>query len=264
MDWWPIYLLTGLVVGFIAGMLGLGGGVVLVPLLVFLFSAQRFPAAHVLQLALGTSLASIVFTSLSGVRAHHRRGAVRWDIVRDAAPALVLGTLLGALVAGQLPSRYLAIVFVLFVTYAAAQMFSDSKPKPSRTLPKPPGLWAAAGSVGLISSLAGTGGGIVMIPLMTWCNVPLRNAIGTSSALLLPIAVAGALGYMWTGLGKDHLPAYSVGYVYLPALVGLVIGTLITVPWGARAAHHMPVWWLRKIFAVVAFALAAKMLLQLL
>ena len=263
MDWWIAYLLTGLVVGFFAGMLGLGGGVVLVPLMVFLFSAQHFPEDRVLQLALGTSLTSIIFTSLSGLRAHHKHGAVRWDIVRDAAPGLVLGTLLGTLVAEKLPSRYLAIVFVLFVSYSAVQLFRDAKPKPTRTLPRRPGMWTASGTIGLISSLAGAGGGIVTIPLMIMCNVPIRSAIGTSSALLLPIAGAGAIGYIWTGLGKDHLPPLSIGYVYLPALVGIVVGTLITVPWGAQAAHGMPVSRLRKLFAVIVFLLAAKMLLDL-
>jgi uncharacterized protein len=262
-EWWIVYLLMGLAVGFFAGMLGLGGGVVLVPLMVFVFSAQHFPGDHVLQLALGTSLASIIFTSISGLRAHHQRGAVRWDIVRDAAPGLVLGTLLGALVAQKLPTRYLAIVFVLFVSYSAVQFFIDAKPKPSRTLPKRPGMWVAASAIGLISSLAGAGGGVVTIPLMTMCNVPIRSAIGTSSALLLPIAVAGAVGYIWTGLGQEHLPPFCVGYVYLPALVGIVVGTLITVPWGALAAHNMPVEWLKKIFAVIVFVLAAKMLLDL-
>jgi uncharacterized membrane protein YfcA len=263
MDWWLIYLLTGLVVGFFAGMLGLGGGVVLVPLMVFLFSAQKFHGDHLLQLALGTSLTSIIFTSISGLRAHHKRGAVRWDIVRDATPGLVLGTLFGTLVAEKLPTQYLAIVFVLFVSYAAVQLFVDAKPKPSRTLPKRPGMWVAAGTIGLISSLAGAGGGILTIPLMIMCNVPVRSAIGTSSALLLPIAGAGAVGYIWTGLGKEHLPPYSLGYVYLPALVGIVVGTLITVPWGAMAAHSMPVSRLKKIFAVIVFALATKMLLDL-
>jgi uncharacterized membrane protein YfcA len=263
MDWWIVYLLMGLGVGFFAGMLGLGGGVVLVPLMVFLFGAQRFPEDHIVQLALGTSLTSIIFTSISGLRAHHRRGAVRWDIVRDAAPGLVLGTLLGTLIAERLPARYLAIVFVVFVSYSAVQLFRDVKPKPSRTLPGRPGMWAAAGMIGLISSLAGAGGGIVTIPLMIMCNVPIRSAIGTSSALLLPIAGAGAVGYIWTGLGKDHMPPLSLGYVYLPALVGIVVGTLITVPWGAMAAHNMPVSRLKKIFALIVFVLAAKMLLDL-
>ncbi len=263
MEWWIIYLLMGLAVGFFAGMLGLGGGVVLVPLMVFLFSAQQFPADRVLQLALGTSLTSIIFTSISGLREHHKRGAVRWGIVRDAAPGLVIGTLLGTLVAEKLPTRYLAIVFVLFVSYSAVQLVRDAKPKPSRTLPGRPGMWVGAGAIGLISSLAGAGGGIVTIPLMIMCNVPIRSAIGTSSALLLPIALAGAVGYIWTGLGKEHLPPFSLGYVYLPALVGIVVGTLITVPWGAMAAHSMPVARLKKIFAVVVLVLAVKMLLDL-
>jgi len=263
MEWWTAYLIVGLSVGFLAGMLGLGGGVVLVPLMVFLFSAQHFPMDRVLQLALGTSLTSIIFTSISGLRAHHKHGAVRWDIVRDAAPGLVVGTLLGTLIAEKLPTRYLAVVFVLFVSYSAVQLVLDVKPRPSRTLPKGPGMWAAAGAIGLISSMAGAGGGVLTIPLMMMCNVPILQAIGTSSALLLPIAVAGAIGYIWTGLGQEHLPPFSLGYVYLPALAGIVLGTLVTVPWGAMAAHRMPISWLKRIFAVVVLALATKMLLGL-
>ncbi|HTT40643.1 MAG TPA: sulfite exporter TauE/SafE family protein [Burkholderiales bacterium] len=263
LEWLIIYLLMGLAVGFLAGMLGLGGGVLLVPLMVFLFTAQHFPSDRVLQLALGTSLASIVFTSISGLRAHQKRGAVRWDIVRDASPGLVIGTLLGTLVAERLPSHYLAIVFVLFVSYAATQLLRNIEPTPSRKLPKGVRMWLASGAIGLISSLAGAGGGILTIPLMIMCNVPIRNAIGTSSALLLPIAAAGAAGYIWTGLGKEHLPAFSLGYVYLPALLGIVVGTFITVPWGAIAAHRMPVPRLKKIFAVILLALATKMLFDL-
>lgn len=263
MEWWIVYLGMGLSVGFLAGMLGLGGGVVLVPLMVFVFDVQHFPADRVLQLALGTSLASIIFTSISGLRAHDRLGAVRWDIVRSASPGLVLGTLLGTFIAEKLPTRYLAIVFVLFVSYAALHIILDVKPKPSRTLPAGPGMWGAAAVVGLISSMAGAGGGVLTIPLMMMCNVPIREAIGTSSGLLLPIAVAGAIGYVWTGLSKTHLPPFSFGYVYLPALAGIVLGTLVTVPWGAAAAHRVPVSWLKKIFAVVVLALATKMLLGL-
>jgi len=263
MEWWIAYLGMGLAVGFFAGMLGLGGGVVLVPLMTFLFSAQHFPGDRVLQLALGTSLTSIIFTSISGLRAHHTHCAVRWDIVRSAAPGLVLGTLLGTLVAEKLPTRYLAIVFVLFVSYSALQLVIDVKPRPSRTLPKGFDMWSAAGAIGLISSMAGAGGGVLTIPLMTMCNVPIREAIGTSSALLLPIAGAGAIGYVWAGLGEEHLPPFSLGYIYLPALAGIVLGTLVTVPWGAMAAHRMPLSWLKKVFAVVVLALATNMLVGL-
>lgn len=260
MEWWIVYLLMGLFVGYFAGLLGIGGGLILVTLMVYLFTVQGFPEDRILHMALGTSIASIVFTSISSLRAHHKHGAVRWDIVRGAVPGLIVGTLLGTLVADQLKSKYLAIFFVIFVYYSAVQMFLNAKPKPTRQLPGKPGLNLAAVIVGIVSALVGVGGGVMTIPLMSMCNVPMRNAIGTSAALGLPIAIAGTAGFIATGLGKDHLPQFSVGYVYLPALIGIVIGTLVTVPWGARMAHTMPVSRLKKIFAVILFILATRML----
>lgn len=260
MEWWTVYLLMGLFVGFFAGLLGIGGGLILVTLMVYLFTVQGFPEDRILHIALGTSIASIVFTSISSLLAHHKHGAVRWDIVRAAVPGLIVGTLLGTLVADQLKSKYLAIFFVIFVYYSAMQMFFNAKPKPSRQLPGRLGLLLASVLIGVLSALVGVGGGIMTIPLMSMCNVPMRNAIGTSAALGLPIAIAGTIGFIVTGLGKDHLPPFSVGYVYLPALIGIVIGTLVTVPWGAKMAHTLPVSSLKKIFAVILFILATRML----
>jgi uncharacterized membrane protein YfcA len=263
MEWWVVYLLMGLFVGFFAGLLGIGGGLILVTLMVYLFTVQGFPEDRLLHLALGTSIASIIFTSISSLLAHHKHGAVRWDILRMAVPGLIVGTLLGTVVADQLKSKYLAIFFVIFVYYSAAQMFANVKPKPTRQLPGRAGMTAVAVVVGLVSSLVGVGGGVMTIPLMNLSNVPMRQTIGTSAALGLPIAIAGTVGFIFTGLGKDHLPALSVGYVYLPALVGIVIGTFITVPWGAKMTHSMPVTRLQKIFAVILFILATKMLWSL-
>ncbi len=263
MQWWIIYLSMGLFVGFFAGLLGIGGGLILVTLMVYLFTLQGFPADRLLHLALGTSITSIVFTSISSLRAHHKHGAVRWDILRMAVPGLVVGTLLGTVVADLLKSKYLAIFFVIFVYYSAVQMVANVKPKPTRQLPGKAGMTAVAVIVGIVSSLVGVGGGVMTIPLMSLCNVPMRQAIGTSAALGLPIAIAGTVGFIATGLGKDHLPALSLGYVYMPALVGIVIGTFVTVPWGAKMAHSMPVTRLQKIFALILFILATRMLWSL-
>lgn len=260
MDWWIGYLLLGLFVGLFAGMLGIGGGPMLVPLMVIMFSAQQFPEDRMLHLALGTSLATIVFTSLSSIRAHHKRDAVRWDIFRNAALGLVSGAILGAFLADWLNSRYLAIVFVIFVSYSAVQLMRDSKPKATRQLPGRTGMASASGVIGIFSSMVGAGGGVVTIPLMVTCNVPMRNAVGTSPALGLPIALAGAAGYIYSGLGEDYLPPLSLGYVYLPALIGIVAGTFITVPLGAKLAHSMPVSLLKRSLAIILFVLAARML----
>lgn len=261
--WWAIYLGMGLFVGFFAGLLGIGGGMILVSLMVMVFGAQGFPADRIVHLALGTSLASIVFTSLASVRAHQRHGAVRWDIVRQVTLGLVIGTLAGTLIAEQLQSKYLAIFFVIFVYYSALNMFMDMKPASTRTFPGHWGMELAGGLVGVLSALVGAGGGVITIPLMTLCNVPMRQCVGTSAALGIPIALAGTIGFVATGIGKDHLPPLSVGYVYLPALAGIVVGTFFTVPFGARAAHALPVATLKKVFAAIMFIVATRMLWSL-
>jgi len=257
--WWLAYLLLGLLIGFFAGLLGLGGGVVLVPLLVFLFDLQHFPTDRLVHLALGTSLASIVFTNLSSVRAHHVRGSVRWEIVRDVAPSVVVGTLLGTFFADRLSSRYLAIIFTLFVSYASLQLWLDRNPKPTRQLPGKWGLALGGVILGAVSSLVGVAGGVITIPLLMRCNVPIRNCIGTAAAIGLPICIGGAAGYIVTGFNKTHLPPLTLGYVYLPALLGLVVGSFMTVPYGAHIAHRISAGGLKRIFAIVLLLLAAKM-----
>jgi uncharacterized membrane protein YfcA len=229
-----------------------------------MFSAQHFAADRIMHLALGTSLASIVLTSVASVRAHHQHRAVLWDIVRNTAPGVAIGALLGTLFADALPSRFLAIFFVAFVYASAAQLWLNRKPKPTRQLPGAAGLALVGAAVGALSSLVGVGGGVLMLPLMTTCNVPMRNVIGTSAALALPISVAGALGYALTGLNKTHLPALSIGYVYVPALIGIVVGTFLTVPSGAKLAHRLPVLTLKRLFAVMLLVLGTRMLLRLL
>jgi uncharacterized membrane protein YfcA len=257
--WWTLYPVMGLVAGFFAGLLGVGGGFILVTLMVMAFQAQGFPAEELMHIALGTSLATIVFTSFKSAQSHHRHGAVRWDIVRNTAAGLVIGTLAGAWIAHWLKSTWLAVGFVAFAIYSAVNMLFDLKPKPSRQLPGPLGLQAGGTGVGVISALVGAGGGFASVPLMSLCNVPMRQCVGTSAALGLPIALAGTVGYLVTGLGKDHLPPGSLGYLYLPALIGIVIGTFITVPIGAKLTHTLPVPKLKKLFAVVLTVLAAKM-----
>jgi uncharacterized membrane protein YfcA len=261
--WWLIYPVMGLFAGFFAGLLGIGGGMILVSLMVFAFNAQGFPDDRVMHLALGTSLATIVFTSIKSVHSHHKHGAVRWDIVRNAVAGLVIGTLAGSAVAETLRSRALAVLFTLFVVYSAVNMMLDLKPKPTRQLPGPVGLQFGAGLVGVASALVGAGGGFLSIPLMSFCNVPMRQCVATSSALGLPIAIAGTIGFLISGWDKDHLPAYSLGYLYLPALIGIVIGTFVTVPIGAKMAHTIPVPKLKKVFAVILAIMAVKMTVSL-
>lgn len=259
MIWFAGYLALGAVAGFFAGLLGVGGGAIMVPVLALMFAAQGFPDAHLMHLALGTSMAAIVFTSISSLRAHHAHGAVQWPIVRTIAPGILLGTFLGAQLASLIPTRSLAIFFTVFMSYVAFQMLANVKPKPSRQLPGSSGMFLVGSGIGAISALVAIGGGSLSVPFMAWCNVKMHQAIGTSAALGLPIAVAGTLGYMVGGAGAAALPAGSFGYIHLPALVACVAMSILTAPLGAQAAHRLPVPTLKKIFAGVILLLLAKM-----
>jgi uncharacterized membrane protein YfcA len=253
------YPALGAVAGLLAGLLGVGGGLIIVPALAWFFAAKGFPSAYILHMGLGTSLASIIFTSISSFRAHHRRGAVDWRVVMRITPGIVAGMLGGAWLAGRLDTQSLKIFFSCFLLYAGTQMLLDIRPKPSRSLPGDAGMTAAGAGIGVVSALVGIGGGTLTVPFLTWCNVVLHRAIGTSSAVGLPIALFGAMGYVWQGWGVK-LPAGSVGFVFLPALAGIVLGSVLTAPVGAHLAHALPVSRLKKIFALLLYILAARMI----
>jgi len=259
-EWFVGYLVLGAVAGFFAGLLGVGGGAIMVPVLALMFDAQGFPEQHLMHLALGTSMATIVFTSISSLRAHHGHGAVVWPIVKSIAPGIVVGTLLGAQIAGRVPTKPLAIFFALFIAYVAVQMILNVKPKPSRQLPGKAGMFGVGAFIGGISALVAIGGGSLSVPFMTWCNVKVHHAIGTSAAIGFPIALAGTIGYMVSGYGAGNLPAGSWGFIYLPALAATVIVSMLVAPLGARVAHSLPVPTVKKIFAALLLVLLAKML----
>jgi uncharacterized protein len=263
MHWWPAYLAIGLAAGFFAGLLGIGGGAVLVPVLVFVFTAQGLPGDHIMHIALGTAMATIMFTSISSMRAHHAHGAVDWSIARAIAPGILAGSFCAALAAGLISKRPLAVLFTGLAFYAATQILFDLRPRQSRELPGRGGLLAAGAGIGAVSSLLAAGGAFLCIPFLAWCSVPLRRAIGTAAALGLPIAIAGTLGYVLQGLRVEGLPSLSLGYVYLPALALVVTTSMLAAPLGARVAHRLPVKRLRIIFALVLYALAIRMLASL-
>jgi uncharacterized membrane protein YfcA len=264
MEWYAAYLILGAIAGFLAGLFGVGGGLVLVPVLLLLFDAQHFPAEHVMHLALGTSMATILFTSLSSLRKHHQHGAVNWRVVRDITPGILLGTALGALLAASIPTRGLGMFFTLFVYFAAAQILFDVRPHASRQLPGVAGMTLTGMLTGWLSSLVSIGGGTIIVPFLLWCNVTLRNAIGTSAAIGFPVAVGGTIGYVVTGMNIPLLPNYTLGFVYLPALFWVALPSITTAPLGAKATHHMKVGLLRKLFAILLIALATKLLWKVL
>ena len=259
-SFWLAYRAFGCAAGIIAGLLGVGGGIVVVPALYFLFTAQGLPPAHIMQLALGTSLATIVFTSVASFRAHDRRGAVRWDIFKSITPGILAGSFLGSWLAAQLSTTFLKGFFILFLYYVCLQMLLNIKPKPSRQVPQTAGMLATGGIVGLVSNLVGIGGGTMTVPFLSWCNIPIHVAVGTASAIGLPIAAAGTIGYLANGLAADAMPPLSVGYIYLPALCGIVATSMFTAKYGAQLAHALPVTTLKRVFALFLLAMATRML----
>lgn len=248
--------------GFLAGLLGIGGGMVMVPFLTIILTGQGIPADQTVKMAVATSLATICFTSLSSVRAHHKRGAVQWPLVRLLAPGILLGSLVGAQFAAALPGRVVGILFALFVGFSATQMFLNRAPEPSRALPGPAGTFGAGTGIGALSAMVGAGGGFISVPFMAWCNVKIHQAVATSAALGFPIALAGTFGYIFAGLRAPEMAPGAVGYLYLPALLIISVASVLTAPLGARTAHRMDVRPLKKAFALLLYALAAYFLVR--
>lgn len=260
----PIFAITllilGVLSGILAGMLGIGGGMILVPILAFILLKQGVPADHVVHAALATSLAVILFTSLSSMRAHHKAKAIRWDIVKRITPGILLGSLLGTKLVSYLPTRELALVFGCFVLFSAYQMYADKKPKPSRALPSTSGLIAIGLPIGSLSSIVGAGGGFISVPFMVWCNVPIRTAVATSAALGFPIAVFSSIGYVLNGQHLQGMPTGSWGFVFWPAVLCVAATSVLSAPIGAQLAHSLPVQHIKRAFAVLLCAVALSMI----
>ena len=258
------YMFFGAIAGILAGLLGVGGGLIIVPIISYVLPMQGIATPHNHLIALGTSLASIMFTSISSFMSHHRNKAVNWDIVKQITPGILIGTFLGGKVAALLPTSLLKGFFVVFLYYVATQMILNIKPNPSREMPGALGNTLAGGTIGIVSSFVGIGGGSLSVPYMSWCNVPMRHAIGTSAAIGFPIAVAGGLSYLVSGWSVPDLPAYSLGYIYLPALAGIAIVSVCTAPFGAKLAHTLPVDKLKRYFALLLYAMGTQMLYKIL
>lgn len=256
-----IYALTGALSGTMAGLLGVGGGIIIVPALVFALSLQGVASEATMHLAVGTSLAVIVFTSLASVRAHHRRGAVRWPVVVGITPGIVVGALLGTVIADAMSGPLLRTWFGCFALLLAANLAFGRAPRPQRVLPGVGGLTPVGVAIGAISALVGVGGGSMSVPFMIWCNVPVRQAIATSAAIGFPIAVGGSLGFAMAGLDASALPRYALGYLYLPGVVLVGLASMLFAPLGARIAHAVDPRWLRYGFALTLCVVGVRMLL---
>lgn len=261
MLWVTAYIAVGAVVGFLAGLLGMGGGMTLVPILSAMFIAQQIAPDNVVHLALGTAMASIVFTSASSVREHMKLGGVNFDVVRRMTPSMVAGSLTASAASGFIAQRHLALAFALIVYAGATQTLLNKKPAAARALPSAMPMGVVGFSIGIICGLISAGGAFLTVPFMLWCGVPIQVAIGTAAMMGLPMAVVGTIGYVISGWHVPDLPPDTLGFVLLPALFGLVLGSVFSAPLGARMTHRMPVTTLKRVFAVLLFALATKMLL---
>ncbi|HEY1326671.1 MAG TPA: sulfite exporter TauE/SafE family protein [Casimicrobiaceae bacterium] len=261
MDWTfvPAYVALGAGIGFLAGLLGIGGGFTIVPVLTLLFTYQAFPAAHVVHMAVATSTGSVLFTAMASTRAHHRHGAVLWKVVAALAPGLVIGSLVAPQLAARISGTALASLFCAVTAIAAFQIGRGTRPKASRDLPGRGPLALLGLVVGLLASFVGTGGAFIVVPFMTWCNVRLQNAIATSAALGVPVALCGATSFIVAGWHQPDLPPLSLGYIYVPALAGIVVASVLTAPIGARVAHRLPIRRLRISFATMLLVLSSYM-----
>jgi uncharacterized membrane protein YfcA len=264
MEWFFAYLLLGAIAGFLGGMFGIGGGTVLVPVLLMLFEAQHFPAEHTMHLALGSAMAVILFTSIASTHKHHQHGAVNWRVVFSITPGILLGTAIGSLVAASISPYFLTLFFALFICFAAIQILLNINPPAARQLPGIAGMALMGTITGWVSTLVSVGGGTITVPFLLWCNVPIRHAIGTASAIGFPIAVGGTAGYILTGMNVSNLPSPHLGFVYLPAMLSCALVSVITAPLGAKTAHRTNVTRLRKFFALLLLALAARLLWKVL
>jgi uncharacterized membrane protein YfcA len=260
MELWWAFLLLGAAVGFFAGLLGVGGGGIMVPILTSLFISLEFAQSQQVHMALGTSMAAIIVTSFASARSHQRHQAIVWPAVKALSPGIVLGTLGASFIAASVPSLPLAIFFSLFMAFVALQLILNIKPKPTRQLPGNLPLAGVGAAIGGISALVAIGGGSLTVPFLTWCNLKVQQAIGTSAAVGLPIAVSGTVGYVISGWQVADLPQWSLGYVYLPAVALISVVSFFTAPLGVKLAHRLPVTVLKKIFALLIILLSLKML----
>ncbi|MFT0851769.1 sulfite exporter TauE/SafE family protein [Achromobacter sp. F4_2707] len=256
-------MLLGAFGGFAAGLLGIGGGMILVPFMIMLFPLVGLPQDLMVHTAIATSMSTILFTSISSMRAHHRKGAIRWDIVAMLVPGIIVGGLLsGGAVFSFIDPAWLALVFSGFVAYSGARMMWGKPPAAERSMPGKVGTSAMGVVIGFVSGLVGAGGGFLSVPFMVRGNVPIHNAVASSAALGFFIALANSVGYVVSGQSIDTGVPGMFGYIHVPTLLGIVVVSMLMAPVGAKCAHSLPVATLKRVFAFLLFALALYMLFR--
>lgn len=254
------YLITGAAAGLLAGLLGVGGGLVIVPALAWLLAGRGVASDHLMHLAVGSSLAAIIPTAVSSLLAHRRRGSVHWPAVQGLLPGILAGALGGAWLARQVSSHGLALFFGCFEILVAIQLFFAARPVAHRALPGRAGMGLAGGVIGTVSALLGIGGGTLTTPFLLWNGIDIRRAVGTSAACGLPIALAGAAGFAWSGWMPMAGQVWTTGFIYWPAVAGIALASVPLAPLGARLAHHLPRTWLQRVFALFLLLVGVNML----
>ncbi|MBA6291642.1 sulfite exporter TauE/SafE family protein [Colwellia sp. MB3u-70] len=252
--------LLGTVVGFFAGLLGIGGGLIIVPVLVYLLPLLGISAELAFPMALATSLASIIFTSTSAAFAHHKNGNIPWPIAQRLVITVAIGAMLGAIIAGMLSLKALTLIFASAVLILAAYMFLSIKVERSVALPNNWVLQFIGLFTGVLASLMGIAGGAILVPILMYCSLSMRQAIGVATASGIIVALFGALGYVIIGLGQSDLPPWSIGYIYLPALLGIVLTSSLFAPLGVKAGTKLSLPYLKKGFAIFLMLVAIKMM----
>ena len=257
---WLCYPLLGCLAGFMAGLLGVGGGLISVPFITIILAASGMQHPDLHKIALATSTTTILFTSFSSMRSHVAHQNVEWPAVKGILPGIIVGTLLGTYLVHLIPTTPLRIIFIAFTFYTAYSMSFGGQPKPARTLPGSGWLFGVGTAIGSISTLISAGGGFITVPFLIACNTPVRRAIGTSATLGFPIALSGVLWYLISFYNVPGLPEHTIAYIYWPAVLGVVVTSALFAPLGARAAQKWPVATIKKVFAALLLALGLHML----
>jgi uncharacterized membrane protein YfcA len=256
---WVEYALIGIVAGYLAGFLGIGGGFIVVPALTWLFLKDVTTAPWAIHIAIATSLATMLVTSMSSLLAHHRRGAIRWPLVRSMAVGLMIGAMIGAMIADYLPAEKLTALFGVFAILVGLQLILARQPTAEKPLPGTTGLLGTSGIIGTISSLIGIGGGAMTVPWLLWHGLRAQNAIATSAACGYPIAIAGTLSFIVLGHFSD-LPTGPLGYVNLPAFAGIALTSALAAPLGVATVHRLPAATTKRFFGLFLLFVGTRML----
>lgn len=244
------YLLCGIAIGFCAGLFGIGGGIIGIPALLFLFNLQGIPASYAMHMAVGTLFATIIVTSTASIYTHYRRGMILFPLFKKIVLGTVLGSIVGITISSHLHGVYLQRIFGGFLILIALQMLLDVELKPRDQMPDLKMLFISTTFLGTISGMLGLGGGILMVPYLNWCGIPMRNAIATATVCILPAAIVGTLGYIIVGNQFSAAPGFHSGFVYLPAFLGIAMTSVLFAPLGARVTHIISVKLLRRIFSI--------------